>query len=363
MAKSAHSGKIFNNLPSRFMSLRLIEVFLPEDCEPKVETLLAQQTEIQTCYQSRLQDQLWVRMLVPTQNAESVMDQFFERFGEIEKFQLLLLEVEAYRPKPEPSDESATPLNQKELSTELNPQVARINREEIYDRVAPSANLSWVQLAMVVLSTLIAAIGVLRDNQAVVIGAMVIAPLLKPNMGLAVATILGDKQLALRTLGAGAVGIVLALVLSVFIGAITPVSIASSEVSSRLQVGWQDGILALASGVAGAIALTTEERSSIVGVMVSVALLPPLVVLGLMLGAGYWSEALGAGLLTLTNLICLNLAAVTTLRLQDLRPRQGHDVQQAQQVTQFAYSVWLLLLAGLVGSVIAIRMFNVYKIL
>ncbi len=345
------------------MSLRLIEVFLPEDCEPSLKTLLAKQTEIQTCYQSRLQDQLWIRILVPTNDAESVMDQFFDRFHEVDKFRLLLLEVEAHFPKLEPTDESATLSIQTELPAELNPQVARINREEIYDRVAPSANLSWVQLSMVVLSTLIAAIGVLRDNQAVVIGAMVIAPLLNPNMGLAVATTLGDKQLALRTLGAGAVGIILALTLSVTIGFVTPVSTASSEIASRLHVGWQDGILALASGVAGAIALTTEERSSIVGVMVSVALLPPLVVVGLMLGAGYWSEALGAGLLTLTNLICLNLAAVTTLHIQNLRPRQVGEVRQAKQATQFAYSVWLLLLMGLVGSVVAIRTFNVYKIL
>ena len=345
------------------MSLRLIEVFLPEECEPSVEDLLANQAEIQTCYQSRLQEQLWIRMLVPTNDAENIMDQFFDRFHQVEKFQLLLLEVEAYLPKPEPEGVSANDLTQMDIPAELNPQVARINREEIYDRVSPSASLSWVQLSMVVLSTLIAAIGVLRDNQAVVIGAMVIAPLLNPNMGLAVATTLGDKRLALRTLGAGAVGIMLALTLSVIIGAVTPVSTASSEVASRLHVGWQDGILALASGVAGAIALTTEERSSIVGVMVSVAILPPLVVVGLMLGAGYWSEALGAGLLTLTNLICLNLAAVTTLHIQDLRPRQGGEVRQAKQVTQFAYSVWLLLLIGLIGSVIAIRTFNVYKIL
>ncbi|RZM79608.1 TIGR00341 family protein [Leptolyngbya iicbica] len=344
------------------MSLRLIEVFLPDDCTQQVETLLADQTIINTWYEPRFQDQVWVRILVQTQDAETIVDQFFDQFHDIEGFRLLLLVVEASLPNSDQEDREVTELPSKsELKTDLNPQLARINREEIYDRVAQSANLSWVQLAMVILSTLIAAIGILRDSQAVVIGAMVIAPLLKPNMGLAVATTLGDRQLALRTIGAGTLGILLSLVLSIGIGNFADVALTSTEITSRLRVGWPDGILALASGIAGAIALTTEERSSLVGVMVSVALLPPLVVLGLMVGAGYWSEALGAGLLTITNLICLNLAAVTTFWVQDLRPRQQHDVPEAKRVTQFAYSIWLLLLVGLIGTVIVVRMYGLHQ--
>ena len=349
-----HRGKL-----AKFMSQRLIEVFLPEQHHQQVTQLLKAQAAIATWLEPRWQDQLWVRILVDTAEAETVIDRFATQFEDVEGFRLLLLEVEASLPVPDPDPTDSEDASlQSEMTANLKPQSSRINREEIYDRVFQSADLSWVQLSLIVLSTVIAAIGIVRDNQAVVIGAMVIAPLLQPNMALAVATTLGDKSLAYRTLRTGSIGILLALLLAVAIGYVIPVSLESSEIASRVQVRWPDGILAFASGVAGAIALTSEERSGIVGVMVSVALLPPLVVAGLLLGAAEWSSAFGASLLTLTNVICLNLAAVTTFLIQDLRPRQLQAQPQAEQVTQAAYSIWLLLLMALVGVVLANRFYD-----
>lgn len=342
------------------MSLRLIEVFLPEEYQTQVETLLNEHSLVETWYEPRRQNQVWVRLLVEATKVEDIIDQLAEHFSEVTGFRLLLLEVEAAVPSPtEEKEESPPTVSLKEnLETELNPRSARLNREEIFDRVSSSAELSWMQLAMVLLSSTIAAIGILRDNQAVVIGAMVIAPLLQPNMALAVATTLGKRRFALQTIQTGLFGIVLALLLVIVIGYGAPVSLESSEIASRIRTSWADGILALASGVAGAIALTTEERSSIVGVMVSVALLPPLVVLGLLIGAGYWSEALGAALLTTTNLICLNLAAVTTFWVQDLRPRQPQAVPKAEQTTRTAYGIWFLLLIGLIGVIVMTRVYD-----
>ncbi|PSN19910.1 TIGR00341 family protein [filamentous cyanobacterium CCP5] len=341
------------------MSLRLIEVFLPEDYRAQIEALLADQTWVETWYEPRFENQVWVRLLVDSADAEAIVDQFADRFNGVEGFRLMLLGVEASLPPQAEDDDSSTLESlQDNVETDLNPRSARINREEIFDRVTSSADLSWVQLAMVSLSTTIAAIGILRDSQAVVIGAMVIAPLLQPNMALGVATVLGKRRFALRALQTGLVGILLALGLAIAVGYAVPVSLESSEITSRIRVGWADGILALASGVAGAISLTTEARSSIVGVMVSVALLPPLVVLGLLIGAGFWSEALGAALLTTTNLICLNLAAVTTFLIQALEPRQQQDVSRAEETTRAAYGIWFGLLLGLAATVMLARFYN-----
>lgn len=332
------------------MSSRLIEVFLPDTETKQVEALLSQHQDVEAWYEAISQQQLLIRIFVGISEAEAIVDQFAEKFDGVSGFRLLLLEVEAALPNPEAAeDESLTQQLALDIEEELDPRTARINREEIYDRVAESANISWTQLAMVVLSTEIAAIGILKDNQAVVIGAMVIAPLLKPNMALAVATTLGDFTFALKTVRTGLVGLSMALALSITVGVVVHVSLESAEISSRLQASWSDGMLAFAAGVAGAIALTTEERSSLVGVMVSVALLPPLVVLGLLLGEGYWSAAFGAALLVVTNLICLNLAAITTFLVQGLRPRQPQDVPKAKKLTVTAYSIWLLLLGALVG--------------
>lgn len=343
------------------MSSRLIEVFLPESERATVEELLADHEAAEAWYEALSQQQLWVRIFIDSTKTEAIIDQFDQQFDGVEGFRLLLLEVEASLPYETNNDsksvqESVQEEVSSDVETKLNPKESRIYRAEIYDRVAGSAELSWSQLAMVLLSTAIATIGILRDNQAVVIGAMVIAPLLKPNMALAVATTLGDTSLAIRTVLTGMVGVLLALIFAVGIGLAVPVDLSSSEIASRIHVGWSDGILAFASGMAGAIALTTEERSSIVGVMVSVALLPPLVVLGLLLGAGFWAEAISSALLVTTNLICLNLAAVTTFLVQDLRPRQWKEVPKAKQFTQMAYGIWLLLLMGLVGVVCLTRL-------
>lgn len=331
------------------MGSRLIEVFLPDAEQVKVEALLAKHEAVEAWYEPLSQQQLWVRIFVDTTETEALIDQFEQQFDGIKGFRLLLLEVEASLPHEAADQSNKLDTDPASVEIKLNPKESRIYRAEIYDRVAGSAELSWSQLAMVLLSTAIAAIGILRDNQAVVIGAMVIAPLLKPNMALAVATTLGDTSLAIRTVLTGMIGIVLALIFAILIGLAVPVDLMSSEIASRIHVSWSDGILAFASGMAGAIALTTEERSSIVGVMVSVALLPPLVVLGLLLGTGMWAAAASSALLVTTNLICLNLAAVTTFLVQDLRPNQWRAVPKAKQTTQMAYSIWLLLLIGLVG--------------
>jgi len=339
------------------MSSRLIEVFIPETCREQAETLLRNDSDIEVWYQPLSSQQVWIRIFVDQVNVEKLVDQFAQQFGQIEKFRLLLLEVEATVPYIESSE--SVSLRQQiiaDADAELNPRSTRVNRIEIYDRVAEGTRLSWTQIVMVLLSTAIAAIGILRDSQAVVIGAMVIAPLLKPNMALAVATTLGDRSFAVRTVWTGLVGIMIALGLSVAIGLAVPVNLESSEIVGRLQVGWSDGILAFASGMAGAISFTTEERSSIVGVMVSVALLPPLVVLGLLLGDGNWSLALGAALLVCTNLICLNLAAVTTFLIQDLRPQHWRAIPKAKQITGMAYGIWTVLLVSLVGIVLISRL-------
>lgn len=104
---------------------------------------------------------------------------------------------------------------------------------------------------MVVLSSLVAAIGILRDNVAIIIGAMVIAPLLGPNVALSLATTLGDQKLGRTALKTTVVGILAALAVSVCLGIFIPLDATIYEVVSRTDVGFGDIALALASGTAG----------------------------------------------------------------------------------------------------------------
>ena len=227
----------------------------------------------------------------------------------------------------------------------------RVSRQEVYAQISQSIRLNGTEISLVILSTVIAAIGLLKDSQVVIIGAMVIAPLLQPNMALAIATTFGDLSLAIRTVRVGLTQIAIALSLSIFFGILVPVNLDMKEIGARTSVNFADLVLAFASGIAGAISLTVGEQSAVVGVMVSVALLPPLVVLGMLIGSQLWRAATETAVLVSANIVCLNLAAIATFWLQDIRPQQWWQKFQAKKITRIALIFWLIILVLLIGIV------------
>ena len=163
----------------------------------------------------------------------------------------------------------------------------------------------------------------IEDSAAVVIGAMVIAPLLGPNLALALGTALGDTGLMSRALRGMLVGLALSIAIGALIGLFAPVLNPGPELAARTEVRLDSVALALASGAAGVLSLTNGIASALVGVMVAVALLPPGVTLGLMLGSGRFQDALGAGLLLAVNIVCVNLSAKLVLLARGVRPEPG----------------------------------------
>jgi uncharacterized hydrophobic protein (TIGR00341 family) len=190
--------------------------------------------------------------------------------------------------------ENPPPEKEKEKPQQEEKSPARVSREELYTQISATSKLSRSYFVMVVLSAILTAIGLLNNNVAVVIGAMVIAPLLGPNMALAWATTLGDMNLARESLKTNAAGILPGLMLALILGFFLSADPANPQIVPRTHIGLIDLILALASGIAGALAFTTGAPTSLIGVMVAVALMPPLVTLGLMLGSGNFLSALGA---------------------------------------------------------------------
>jgi uncharacterized hydrophobic protein (TIGR00341 family) len=272
------------------------------------------------------------------------MDMLEKSFSSVEGFRLNLLPVEASVPRPEPEEQKESD-KRGSVSEEKRP--LRISREELYSEISDTAKLSCVYIAMVFLATVVAAIGLLRDNVAVLIGAMVVAPLLGPNVGLSLATTLGDSELALRALKANFTGILVALIFSFLMGCIFHVDPDIPEIFTRTMVGVSDIFLAFAAGCAGALAFTTGVSAALIGVMVAVALLPPLVASGLLLGAGYAALALGAAMLFLTNVICVNLAGVMTFLIQGIRPNRWWEANKAKRATRQAIILWSSLLVVL----------------
>lgn len=299
---------------------------------------------------SPAKDQALVRVLLDSEETEALMDSLQKQFSNLEGFRLVLLAAEATLPRPEPPEEEqseeATPDGAEE--EDAGRGTARISREELYADISETARFSWVYIVLVVLSAIVAAVGLMRSNVAVIIGAMVIAPLLGPNVALSLATALGDLDLARRAIGVNAVGLLVALVVSVIAGLALVITPEVPEIAVRTQVGVGDLVLALASGGAGALSFTMGLSTAVIGVMVAVALLPPLVALGMLLGAGHWDASVGALLLLLTNIICVNLAGVITFLVQGIRPATWWEAQKAKRATRRALSIWIALLAILV---------------
>lgn len=180
---------------------------------------------------------------------------------------------------------------------------------------------------------------------------MVIAPLLGPNIALALAASLGDAELIWEALKTGVVGLVVALGLSVVIGKLWHLNFDSQELLARTDVGLDSVALALASGAAAVLSLSTGLPSVLVGVMVAVALLPPTATMGLMLGAGKFNLALGAGLLLAVNVVCVNLSAKVTFLARGIKPRTGLEKLRAKQSMTTYIVFWIVTLLILMAAI------------
>ena len=167
-------------------------------------------------------------------------------------------------------------------------------------------------LIMLTLAGMIAIAGVLTDSTATVIGAMIIAPLGTPILGIGLGIVTGHLSLVVRSILWVLLGlvivVVLGLVFAVFVA--TPQSLeTNSQVLGRTSPSLMDLVAALATGFAGGFAMCRKDLSAVLpGVAISISLVPPLGVVGVCAGQGLWSDALGALVLFLSNVLALVIA-------------------------------------------------------
>ncbi len=181
-------------------------------------------------------------------------------------------------------------------------------------RVMAHPNLSFYILML--LSTLIAGYGLLANSTAVVIGAMLVAPLMGPIFGMTLGLVIGDRKLFFESLLAETTGVVLAILMGVLIGSMPFIPPYESEILSRTQPTLFDMIIALASGLAGGYVLVNPKlNSGIAGVAIATALVPPLAVCGLEIAAGGMQEAQLAFLLFISNVFAILLSAAVIFML------------------------------------------------
>ncbi len=206
---------------------------------------------------------------------------------------------------------------------------------------------------MLVLSAVIAACGVLTDSTATVIGAMIIAPLSTPIMGIA----LGAVR---RSIGGAGWFVLGGVALVVAVGTLASLVVpsgydllADGQVAGRTSPGLLDLLAALATGFAGAVALARRDVAAVLpGVAIAISLVPPLVVAGVCAGQGAWWLALGALVLFVSNLLALVFAGMVVFAAIGAGPQAGGPRRAYATVGVLFVAVGLLLAASTTGTVL-----------
>lgn len=202
------------------------------------------------------------------------------------------------------------------LSQALIPPSQRLTVDELHDALNLGAGdigrKRSAFLIMLILSAIIAVAGVLSDSTATVIGAMIIAPLATPIMGIALGIVLGQLRLVLTSLVWVMLGVGLVVVIgAAFAGFVAdPADLSrNTQVTGRTSPGLLDLAAALATGTAGAFAMSRRDLSAVLpGVAIAISLVPPLGVVGVSAGVGDWDAAIGAMWLFLSNVVALIIA-------------------------------------------------------
>ncbi len=334
------------------MSAKLIEITLPGGRAEDIRELL---------HGFELQDFWWVKgedhnarvlILADSGSVEQILDILSGYLSALPGAKAILIGVDACVPASDGEQKGGG--EERSLQSEKGGDeqaennsglVGRISRQELLSIIEQGTAVSWDFVLMVVLSAVIAAIGLVRSDTAIIIGAMVLAPLLLPNMALSLGSTLGDNRLLGRAAAVVGAGVALAIITGLLIGMVLHPSPEIPAIVKRTAVVPSDMVLAFSSGVAGVIAMLSSGHLSLIGVMVAVALMPPLVTAGLLMGGGYMSEGGGALALALVNVICINLAGIITFRFYGIRPGRWWKETYAKRAAARAIVFWLFLIA------------------
>jgi uncharacterized hydrophobic protein (TIGR00271 family) len=204
----------------------------------------------------------------------------------------------------------------------------------------PSTDFS----VMITLAAAIATLGLLLNSPAVIIGAMLVAPLMSPILGMGMALVIGDLRFFWTALGTTFRGILLAIITSFVVGSLVPGISATNEILGRASPFVLDLGVALVSGAAAAYALSRKDVSAaLAGVAIAAALAPPLATVGIgLVLREYWISG-GALLLFTTNMISIIAASGLVFFLLGFRPAPG-DAGRTLVLRRGFQSVFILLI-------------------
>jgi len=211
---------------------------------------------------------------------------------------------------------------------------------------------------LIVLASIIASLGLLQNSAAVIIGAMLVAPLMSPILAMAMAMVVGDYGQLIEAAESTAKGVTLAIIVGMAVVLLSPLDQITDQILARTEPTVLDLGVALASGAAAGYAMSRKEVSAALpGVAIAAALVPPLCVTGYGLGTFQLQIASGSLLLFVTNLVAIIFAAAITFLALGFYPERSDTVelQRGMQIT-------LVSLAGILVILLITTAASVHKI-
>ncbi len=263
-----------------------------------------------------------------------------------------------------PSDEEEEVQEEKEAKLESYKQFVaeqfskqKVDYPEVRVRIEANALPTRMYFVMNALSAIIASYGLITNSAAVVIGAMLVAMMLGPITGVALAVIDYRMPLLRKSLFAVAAGVLLVILVGFIIGLLHSTQPLTAEILSRTQPTSMDLMIALAGGTAGAYAMVSPHLSvAVVGVAVATALVPPLAASGILFAHGELTLGFGAALLALTNIIAIQFTNAMVLWLLGFRRLVDDDYKSNTYLTFLQRNAVTLLLLGGLGTYLTINL-------
>lgn len=207
------------------------------------------------------------------------------------------------------------------LLAQFSPRLTPAERTEV-ERHASELSLRGINFyVLMLLSALLASLGLLQNSATVIIGAMLVAPLMSPLMAFSVGLLQGRLRLMRDAALTTVTGVGIGLAVTIALGWLFPMDVATDQMLARGEPSLLDLGIALASGAVGAYAMARKDiPSALAGVAIAAALVPPLCTVGLAIAFGDQELALGSSLLFATNIVSISLAGAGIFLWLGIRP-------------------------------------------
>lgn len=279
-----------------------------------------------------------IEIVIDSQKCQPLVDDLQSSLSTSTDWRLTVIPIEATLPRPEKQTEEEKPKGSPPATL----------RETLRQKLLADTKFDINFIILTLLSAIVATIGLNGDSVTIVIAAMVIAPLLSPVLALALGTALGDWELIRQSTRTALLGFLIGFGTAYLIAIFMPLDLGSTELIDRTILGPAIIVLAIASGAAAALSLTTGSSSALVGVMVAVALLPPSVASALYLGAGEYENSSKAAVLLGINVTSVLIAAQIVYAWKGIRPHKWSDQERARRSVRISIALWSLTLVALV---------------